>query len=84
MQQLVDITKLHLCQLDIVRQALAVLVSLISNDPQAKFSLSKARHALLEMGLVGLLDDVKREFKGEAHIISTSAALLNLIVKDWS
>ena len=76
--------QLHATEVDIVRQGLSLLLCLLSNDPQAKFSLPKARRALLERGFVDLVDEVKKRFKGDEHITSISAALLNLIIKDWS
>lgn len=70
--------------IDIITQALALLLSFISDDSQAKFSVSKARHAALQMGIGDRLEAIKEWFKKEQHIVGCIQAIMNLLMKNFS
>ena len=79
-----DALKLHKTDADVVRQALAVIFSILSPDAQTKYSLARARQSAMNMGLVDTLSELQKTFRKDPTIVTTAQNIMNTFMKDWS
>jgi hypothetical protein len=72
--------------IDIARQGLALLFSILANDEsgQLKFNMSRARQMAMANGAVEVLQGLQREYKADATISVTSQSILNTLMTDYS
>lgn len=80
----IDVLKAHVGCVDVHRQGLALLLSMISPDTYAKFSMAQARQMMMANGLVDLVESNKLAFRLEKDITLTSRALMNHLAIDYS
>ena len=80
----IESLKRHPEDKQIQRQGLALLVSTISPDPFAKFSIPHARQMMLANGVVEVVEVTQQRFRAERDIQATAKAILNAVAQDYS
>jgi len=82
--QVVNALQQHQDDPNIILQGLGLLLNTIIDDPHTKISLSQARQAVLNSGIVDLLQCIEIKYKNRQDIISMSHQLSSLIMNTWS
>jgi hypothetical protein len=68
---------------DINQQGIALLCSILTDDPHTKMSLHDARQIALQNDIVDILQSAQKSFKDIDDIQATSKFILNTLISSW-
>ena len=68
---------------DINQQGIALLCSVLTDDPHSKMNLYDARQIALQNDIVDVLQEAQKAFKNVDDIQATSTFTLNTLISNW-
>jgi hypothetical protein len=74
----------HVPDEDIFSQGLPLILSLINSDGQSKMNLSKTRQLSLNCGIVDVMQQVQRQYRGNKNLQVVCKCILDLLVTEYS
>lgn len=80
----IDGLKSHPTDLELHQQGLALIITIIANDPNTKMNQSKARESCLANGIAIMLQQCRKQFAQQADINSLVKQINECLMSDWS
>lgn len=74
----------HQDSLEVIQQGFALLYCILTPDKYAKFNLYTARSQALGSGIIDIVGQTQKIFKGNKDLMTTIRALQKDIFQDWA
>ncbi len=84
LSSIVTTLSIHVKNIDLINQGLPLIFNIISDDDRAKMNLSKTRQAVMNYGIVDVIQSIQNTYRSNVDLQRLCRCILDILAKEYS